>query len=766
MTQRKQKYKVGQYVVGRVDKLLPYGVFVNLEDGTQAYIRRRELSWAVQVDPRDLWQIGDEIAGLVRELSDANQSLELSHRATLPDPWDEFVTKYRQGDVIEGTVKSLLSYGVFVEVEPGIDGLMLLQDLAPWQVEQPENVVWVGDKVEAVITQLGRRTRRLRLSIGARIRQLELVSNIMEDLDLSSQIDTSSNQAKRPRSVADHLDETGPAPLFEREIDYFNQDRIKRILVVDDYQDIREPLAEWLRRQGYEVDEAKDAEEAHEKVLNESYGLLFVDLNLPQMDGLTFMRKIRENHINCQFALMSTAEWLAKRHCEIEEIGVIEAFVKPLDMDEITQLLARLERGESLPHWRKTQTAWTENDTQADQRLATVSRFNVSLTDQFQGGLKRLVTITRAEIGVIFKLDPVSQVVSITGQVGALNLNREGVLALGASPVGDVIRNGEWVEEKRMSGQVRARFRKLLDLLQFESCLGGPIKAGGEIHRAIFLFHRRPAVFNRDHLREMVATSMMFSVAIEREMMDYRFRSLNKLILGGQLAGGLSHEVYNKISGLEIQLRNLQWDCRGFTTRPKEAVDPGKIQRAMNKLLLTSNDLKDTVELFQQLMRPDEERSVDINQVVKKTLSLMRPTLSEQRLKVETELGVDLPEVAANATQLQQVFLNIMLNASQHMALKPDGGKILTITTSCDTNDTKQVINIRFSDTGPGIHRNLWEKIFDLGFTNRSGGTGQGLYIARSLIMALGGKIRVERSPILVGTTFLVELPINVDSGG
>jgi signal transduction histidine kinase len=140
-------------------------------------------------------------------------------------------------------------------------------------------------------------------------------------------------------------------------------------------------------------------------------------------------------------------------------------------------------------------------------------------------------------------------------------------------------------------------------------------------------------------------------------------------------------------------------------------------------------------------------------------VSLIRPTLHKHKIKLEINLSPDLPSIAGGGFELQQVFLNIMLNAIHQMNLKPNKGKVLTLTTVYQEQE-RRPIKIRFSDTGLGIHRRLWERIFDLGFTTRLGGTGQGLYIARSLVESLGGQIQVERSPILIGATFLVELPV------
>jgi signal transduction histidine kinase len=310
-----------------------------------------------------------------------------------------------------------------------------------------------------------------------------------------------------------------------------------------------------------------------------------------------------------------------------------------------------------------------------------------------------------------------------------------------------------------MSGQTGERFRKLLDLLAFESCIGVPIEAGGEIQRAVFLFHRQPKAFNRYHLRDALAMSVLFSVTIERQVMEERFRLLNKQLLNGELASGFGHEVSNKVSSLEFQLRNLQKDCFEFERRGYQPDSFGEIRQAVDYLLSTFDDLKHTVELFHQPGRTSEEHNLCLNEIVQKVVSLIRPTLHKHKIKLEINLSPDLPSIAGGGLELQQVFLNIMLNAIHQMNLKPNKGKVLTVTTAYQEQERRPV-KIRFSDTGPGIHRRLQERIFDLGFTTRLGGTGQGLYIARSLVEALGGQIQVERSAILIGATFLVELPV------
>jgi signal transduction histidine kinase/predicted RNA-binding protein with RPS1 domain len=758
MGQVGEKYVEGQRVVGEAERLFSYGLFVKLSNGVRAYIRRRELSWAGNIDPRDLWQKGDKIEAIILKLARSGQSMELSHRATLPDPWDEFAGKFQSGDVVTGTVKSLVAYGVFAEIQPGVDGLIPLRELATWEVTKPEDMVWIGDNIEALITHLDRRTRKLRLSIRARMRQLEVVAGIMEDFGLFSQVDVPAGNVTESTPMNSETDLPQDDTSYGTEVDPLIRAQVGRLLVVDDYDDIRLPLVAWLRHRGYEVDHAKDAQDAYQKIRKKICGLLFVDLNLPETDGIALLRQIRQRGFKGHAVMMSSAEALAERSCEIEKLGVSEVFVKPLDLDEIECLLTRIGRGETLSPWRMELEPAKITPATSFQQLAYVARTPISLAERFQAILNELVMTTLAEAGLIFRLDPVSRSVAVTVRTGQMTLNEEAIRTLGASPVRDVIEEGEQVLENRMLGHTRERFQKLLNFLPFQSCIGIPIEANGRTHHAVFLFHSRLNAFHRYHGRDAVAASALLSAAIERERMEQRFRSLDKVLLSGRLAGGFSHEVSNKMSGLEIQLRNLQLDCQTFERQPGKSVNFEDIRQATDKLLLTFDDLKETVELFQQLMRTDDDQMMDINTIIQKTVSLLRPVMRKHRVKIETELNPDLPGSGGSAIQLQQVFANIMLNAVQHMALKPGGGKILNVTALYQAEGTDRPLQIRFSDTGPGIHRRQWEKIFDLGFTTRLGGTGQGLYIARSLVESLGGRISVERSAIPMGTTFLVEL--------
>jgi signal transduction histidine kinase len=219
--------------------------------------------------------------------------------------------------------------------------------------------------------------------------------------------------------------------------------------------------------------------------------------------------------------------------------------------------------------------------------------------------------------------------------------------------------------------------------------------------------------------------------------------------LSGELAAGLAHEVYNKTDVLELQLSSL-------LSPTHSSAD---LRTSLTDLYNSVIDLKTLAGSFQQLMAAkDVPTTFDVHDVVQRAVMLVRPLGRKEGVKIDLHLADNLPPVTGNSIALQQIFFNIMLNAVQQMARKSDKHRLLEISTSYQP-DHKRALLIRFTDTGPGIHKQLWEKIFELGFSTR-GGSGLGLFIARSFIEMFEGEIKVEESVVPLGSTFLVALPV------
>jgi signal transduction histidine kinase len=276
-----------------------------------------------------------------------------------------------------------------------------------------------------------------------------------------------------------------------------------------------------------------------------------------------------------------------------------------------------------------------------------------------------------------------------------------------------------------------------------------PVQVLNDVNHALFLFHSDENVFYRHHIRNVKAGALYLSALLTDQHIREQLRSLNPMIVSGELAAGFGHDVFNKITALELEARNL------VDLGPE---DTSRFKRILDLVL----DLKGTVQAFQQLLKRKEKvESIEIGALIEQVVQLINPTARKEKARVLLKLPPELPPVIGNAVFLQQAFLNIALNAVQQMALKAekfnwDGKRTLEISAGV----VDACLQIRFKDNGPGIHRQHLDKLFTPGFTTR-GGSGLGLYIALSFIQALGGRLLVEETYVPLKTTFMIELPLS-----
>ncbi len=161
-----KKYPVDAVVKGKVVRVLPNRVIVELEKGVEAFVNAEDLTWDRRLKrPSDLFSVGDEVEVRILEVDPSRRRIRAGIKQVLPDPWESFRAKFKEGDVVEGEVVSLTDFGAFVKVMEGVEGLVHVSQLDDKKVSKPEEVVKVGDKVKAVITKIDPEARKLNLSI-------------------------------------------------------------------------------------------------------------------------------------------------------------------------------------------------------------------------------------------------------------------------------------------------------------------------------------------------------------------------------------------------------------------------------------------------------------------------------------------------------------------------------------------------------------------------------------------------------------------------
>src|SRR4051794_1660901 len=161
------KYPVGTRVQGKVVSITNYGAFVELEPGIEGLVHISEMSWTRNVrHPSKLVSIGETIEAVVLKVDEAEEKISLGMKQTEQDPWMVLPLKYPVGTRINGKVRNLTSFGAFVEIEPGIDGLIHISDMS-WtkRVQHPSEVVKKGDAVDVVILNIDAENKRISLGL-------------------------------------------------------------------------------------------------------------------------------------------------------------------------------------------------------------------------------------------------------------------------------------------------------------------------------------------------------------------------------------------------------------------------------------------------------------------------------------------------------------------------------------------------------------------------------------------------------------------------
>jgi small subunit ribosomal protein S1 len=154
---------VGAKVKGRVVNLVPYGAFVELEPGVEGLVHVTELSWTKRVaKPSDMLKPDQEIEAVVLGINREEQKISLGLRQLETNPWEKAQEKYPAGTHVKGKIRNLTSYGAFIELEEGMDGMIHVSDMS-WtrKINHPSEVIKKGDEVEAIVLEVDKANQRI-----------------------------------------------------------------------------------------------------------------------------------------------------------------------------------------------------------------------------------------------------------------------------------------------------------------------------------------------------------------------------------------------------------------------------------------------------------------------------------------------------------------------------------------------------------------------------------------------------------------------------
>lgn len=162
-----EKYPVGSRITGKVVSLTDYGAFVELEEGIEGLIHVSEMSWTRKIrHPSKVVSVGEEVSAVVLDIKPESRRISLGMKQVVPNPWDVISEKYPIGTTIEGKIKNITDFGLFIGIDEGIDGLVHISDVS-WtkRIKHPSELYKKGDVVQAIVLDIDKNNERFSLGI-------------------------------------------------------------------------------------------------------------------------------------------------------------------------------------------------------------------------------------------------------------------------------------------------------------------------------------------------------------------------------------------------------------------------------------------------------------------------------------------------------------------------------------------------------------------------------------------------------------------------
>ncbi len=727
----------------RVTRHLPLGLFVELEDGRNGIIRVREISW----DPQERcdWQQRyplDYSGWAVSLEKNETGHLELSLRQVQDNPWEQVAGQLKNGQVLEGTVSGALGYGAFVELASGLTGLLHRQNFPEWLPRQaaPTELFWPGDQVRVVIRDFDLSQRRI--SLGLAHRQASESPTVPRDMSRPPQPGAGISHR---RSLLDK---------FLQE----HQEK-KHILIIEDEHDQAGVVASWLKHIGQRVDVADTSMAALELLERDPPDIALVDLGLPDLNGLELIRQTQERWP--QVHLVLTTDW-ARADEYMREIEGLQAagvglLIKPLLPEDLPEILAPARRRPGAPE---------EPQTGLGNDFPLLERARSPQANTIRELVRQCQATLGFETAVLFSLDPAQRSVDVVHKSGDGLAHKEALKALIYSPVRDIAEDGDVVAMEHLSRERHDQFRYLLEYYPLEACLGLPVPGNFPLQYALVLMDTHPRHITTEMKTYASATALAIGAILERIVFQEQTVLIQRTALMGHLTRALVHEVNNLIGRLMARLDKLESELGRMLQEPagnaqEMRQNAAQAGASLAEVQTNVDAIAQSTRMFARIITKSKNEALRVDEIIYEAIHLLHDQAVRANVSIDFTPPTKMVLVRTQAAALEQIFLNLILNAVQQIAeLRQErGGWVKVRIEIVSSQDGAAQLRVLVEDNGPGIHRRLWEQIFEAGYTTRQDGSGMGLYISRGIVESLGGRLYVAKSYIFGGTTFALELP-------
>jgi signal transduction histidine kinase len=395
------------------------------------------------------------------------------------------------------------------------------------------------------------------------------------------------------------------------------------------------------------------------------------------------------------------------------------------------------------------------------ESLASVSQAinsALNLDDALNVITREASVLMHAKMCSLMLLDDTRQWLDLRASFGAGEAYlRKPRLAVEESLLGVVVRRKKPVQIAEVQTSTRYQNVEVAQREGLVALLSVPLVFAGQVIGTLSVYTGQPYSFSDEEVRTLSALAELSAIAIEKARLYERvvdveehLRQNEKLSALGLLAAEVAHEIRNPLTVMKMLYHSLDLNFPAGDPRAKDARIIGEKMEHLNKIVEQILDFARNTE--------PELAAVNLNAVINELGLLVRHKLKNQHIQLMQHLQHDLPLVMGEAGQLEQAFLNLMLNAAEAM---PDGGQLTiashTVPQPDDSAPTH--VAIEFSDTGQGMHQDQQNRAFtSLLITTKAKGTGLGLAIVGRIIEAHRGEVTLESKPGQ-GTTVRVLLP-------
>jgi signal transduction histidine kinase/CheY-like chemotaxis protein len=756
-------YSINDQVTVYLRNHSPAGLLGQVVDGPRAIIRQREIAWE---NPQPLeFYIHKTWPAIVLHYDSVHDQLELSLRLVERDPWKGIEDKYPPGKEVEGKVVGLIEGAAFVELEPGVEAFLSLNDLPLSPEQRIENWLWLNDRVLASVEDVIPHKRRLRINLNSVLAKRE--NKIRRQLWSSNSV-----TAAEGVTLAEFLPKDIRLKLLRMGVpeDSSATGPVLNVLLIEDDDAFAAGLQILLRSNGCQVDYANDAEKGLACVINQEkpYDLIITDWNLPGLKGHEFIKRFKKDGYpsrmvmildpvpNPQPLFLDTL-----RQVEFDLLTKADVYRLKINLLSILRELREKRsnpedppKSKQLPDYDITCPVGASKDPDfVYEPIPTAQPYNQRL----QGLLEQLKDETQASSVSLLRMDPGRSLPVTEASVGLQFSMEKAPPDIIYSPLGDVLLKHQEVRIEYSSKS--SRLERLLALVPFHGFLGIPIPMVESASYGLILLKDGQGFTHQERNRAHIIAYLLAKIIQEQRLIQI-FQPWQAQNLVGQIASSIIHEVDNKLGGIELLVDSLQEGLKEISRWPEKAEDATFLRELELATEGIANSQRSASELrnwYLGLTTTDDVQAVDLKKLTGEMLRAMKSQAQENNIFLSLKTPRHLSPVHARPSQLQQVFLNLILNAIQQMAeLHRTGNLVIEIS---QVEDTSLPIQVRFKDDGPGIHKQLQERIFDFGFTTRKDGAGLGLTISRQIATSLKGQLRVEESHIFWGTTLLLELP-------